>query len=52
MLNHESPVMRYSAIRHGERIIERAHDERVRLEAGTILDYLDTAPLRDLAGDP
>jgi hypothetical protein len=52
MLNHESPVMRYSAIRDGERIIERDHDERVRLEARAILDYLDTAPLRELAGDP
>jgi hypothetical protein len=52
MLNHESPAMRYSAIRDGERIIERDHDERVRLEARAILDYLDTAPLRELAGDP
>lgn len=49
MLNHESPVMRYSAVRDGERIIERDHDERVRLEARAILDYLDTAPLRELA---
>ena len=52
MLNHESPVMRYSAVRDGERIIERDRDERVRLEARAILDYLDTAPLRELAGDP
>jgi len=52
MLNHESPVMRYSAIRDGERIIERDRDERVRLETRAILDYLDTAPLRELADDP
>lgn len=49
MLNHESPLMRYSAIRDGKRLIERDHDERVRLEARAILDYLDTAPLRELA---
>ena len=52
MLNHESPVMRYCSIPDGERIIERDRDERVRLEARAILDYLDTAPLRELAGDP
>jgi len=52
MLNHESPVMRYTAIRDGKRLIERDHDERVRLEARAILDYLDTAPLRELTSDP
>lgn len=49
MLNDESPLMRYTAIRDGKRLIERDHDERVRLEARAILDYLDTAPLRELA---
>lgn len=52
MLNRESPAMRYCAIRDSERIIERDRDERVRLEARAILDYLDTASLRELAGDP
>ena len=52
MLNHESPLMRHRAIRDGKRIIERDRDERVRLETRAILDYLDTAPLRELAGDP
>jgi len=51
MLNHESPAMRYCAIRDSQRIIERDRDERVRLETRAILDYLDTAPLRELAGD-
>jgi predicted nucleotidyltransferase len=49
MLNHASQLMRYSAIRDGKRLIERDHDERVRLETRAILDYLDTAPLRELA---
>lgn len=49
MLNHASPLMRYTAIRDGARFIERNHDERVRLETRAILDYLDTAPLRELA---
>jgi hypothetical protein len=52
MRNHASPLMRYSAIRDGKRLIEGDRDERVRLEARTILDYLDTAPLRELADDP
>lgn len=47
--HHASLLMRYSAIRNGKRLIERDHDERVRLEARAILDYLDTAPLRELA---
>jgi hypothetical protein len=51
MLNHASPLMRYSAIRDGKRLIERDHDERVRLETRAILDYLDTAPLRKLGSD-
>jgi hypothetical protein len=52
MLNHASPLMRHSAIRDGKRIIERDHDERVCLETRAILDFLDTAPLRELASDP
>ncbi len=46
MLNHAPPLMRHRAIRDGKRLIERDHDERVRLETRAILDYLDTAPLR------
>jgi predicted nucleotidyltransferase len=52
MLNHASPLIRYSAIRDGKRIIERDRDERVRLETRAILDFLDTAPLRELTSDP
>lgn len=46
MLNHAPPLMRHRAIRDGKRLVERDHDERVRLETRAILDYLDTAPLR------
>lgn len=46
MLNDAPPLMRHRAIRDGKRLVERDHDERVRLEKKAILDYLDTAPLR------
>lgn len=46
MLNHAPPLMRHRAIRDGKRLVERDHDQRVRLETRAILDYLDTAPLR------
>lgn len=46
MLNHAPPLMRHRAIREGKRLVERDHDERVRLETRAILDYLDTASLR------
>jgi hypothetical protein len=34
-----------------EMIVERERDERVRLETRALLEYLDTAPLRRLAGE-
>jgi predicted nucleotidyltransferase len=46
MLNRAPPLMRHRAIRDAKRLVERDHDERVRLETRAILDYLDTAPLR------
>lgn len=46
LLNDAPPLMRHRAIRDGKRLIERDHDERVRLETRAILDFLDTAPLR------
>ncbi len=51
MLNHASPLMRHNAIADGKRFTERDRDERVRLETRAILDYLDTAPLRELTSD-
>jgi len=46
LLNNAPPLIRHRAIREGKRLVERDHDERVRLETRAILDYLDTAPLR------
>lgn len=46
MLNDAPPLMRQRAIRDGKRLVERDHDDRVRLETRAILEYLDTAPLR------
>lgn len=45
-LDHAPPLMRHRAIRDGKRLIERDHDERVRLETRAIIEFLDTAPLR------
>lgn len=46
LLNRAPPLMRHRAIRDARRLVERDHDERVRLETRAILEYLDTAPLR------
>lgn len=46
LLNGASPLMRHRAVRDGRRLIERDHATRVLLEAGTIVEYLDTEPLR------
>jgi hypothetical protein len=50
LLNYAPPLMRHRAIRDAKRLVERDHDERVRLETRAILDYLDTVPLRDELG--
>lgn len=50
LLNDAPPLMRHRAIRDGKRLVERDHDERVRLETRAILEYLDTAPLRKQLG--
>src|SRR4029077_285729 len=46
-LNEAPAALRQRAIRDAVRLVERDHDERVRLETWAILDYLDTQPLRD-----
>jgi predicted nucleotidyltransferase len=45
-LNGAPPLIQHRAIRDAVRLLERNRDERVRLEARAILDYLDTEPLR------
>lgn len=47
MLNQAPPLLRHRAIRDAVLLVERDHDERVRLETRAILEYLDTQPLRD-----
>ncbi|HEY6549916.1 MAG TPA: nucleotidyltransferase domain-containing protein [Solirubrobacterales bacterium] len=46
LLNGAPPLICHRAIRDGKRLVERDHNERVRLETRAILDYLDTEPLR------
>lgn len=46
-LNEAPPLMQHRAIRDAVPLIERDHDERIRLETRAILGYLDTQPLRD-----
>ena len=46
MLNRAPPLLRHRAVRDGKRLVERDPVARVRFEARTLLDYLDTMPLR------
>jgi predicted nucleotidyltransferase len=46
-LNEAPPLMQQRSIRDAVRLVERDRDERVRLEARAIIDFLDTQPLRD-----
>ncbi len=46
MLNRASPLMRHRAIRDARRLVDRDPRLRVRLEARSLIDYLDTKPLR------
>lgn len=50
MLNGAPPLLRQRALRDGIRLVERDYDERVRLETKAIIDFCDTAPLRDQLG--
>jgi predicted nucleotidyltransferase len=50
MLNLAPPLLRHRAIRDAIRLVERDHAERVRLETRAVLEYLDTAPLREELG--
>jgi hypothetical protein len=46
MLNQAPPLLQHRAISDGVRLVERDPAQRVRLETRSILEYLDTAPLR------
>lgn len=46
MLNRAPPLLRHRAVRDARLLVERDPVARVRLDARTLLDYLDTKPLR------
>lgn len=46
MLNRAPPLLRHRAIRDAVRLVERDAKRRVRLEARSLLEFLDTKPLR------
>jgi uncharacterized protein len=46
MLNRAPPLLRHRAIRDSKRLIERNPRLRVRFETRSLIDYLDTEPLR------
>ena len=47
-LNDAPPLLRHRALREGTRLIDRDPRARVRLETDALLQYLDTAPLRQV----
>jgi uncharacterized protein len=51
VLNGATPLLRHRAVRDGRRLVERDARARVRFETRAILDYLDTARLRQTLAD-
>lgn len=47
VLNQAPPLLRHRAMKGGLRLFERDPRARVRLETAALLDYFDTAPLRE-----
>lgn len=47
ILNDAPPLLRHRALKGGARLQERDPRARIRLETAALLEYLDTAPLRD-----
>jgi predicted nucleotidyltransferase len=51
VLNDATPLLRHRAMRDGMRLVDHDAKSRIRLETASLLEYLDTAPLRaTLAG--
>ena len=48
VLNDASPAIRFKIIEHGQVIYNEDERVRVRFEAKTMSEYLDTKPLREL----
>lgn len=51
VLNDSPPLFQHRAMSVRAMLVEREHDDRVRLETRALLEYLDTAPLRRLADE-
>lgn len=47
LLDAAPPLLRHRVLRDGVRIVDRDPRARVRFETRALLDYLDTAPLRE-----
>jgi len=47
ILNDAPPLLRHRALKGALRLFDRDPRARVRLETAALLDYLDTAPLRE-----
>ena len=46
MLNRATPLLRHRATRDAKRLVDRDPRQRIRFEARSLIDYLDTKPLR------
>lgn len=51
MLDGAPPLLRHRVLRDGVRLVDRDPRVRVRFETRALLDYLDTAALRDVLAD-
>jgi predicted nucleotidyltransferase len=47
VLNQAPPLLRHRAMKGGLRLLDRDPRARIRLETAALLDYFDTAPLRE-----
>ena len=47
VLNEAPPLLRHRALKGGTRLLDRDPRARIRLETAALLDYFDTAPLRE-----
>lgn len=47
LLNSAPPLLRHRVMRDGQLILERSRPERVRFQTRALLEFLDTAPLRE-----
>lgn len=51
LVDQATPLLRHRVLRDGVLLVERDPRARVRFETRALLDYLDTAPLRETLAD-